>query len=240
MILALMDGSVSLLMNARVRQSAHSSNSRTLQFSLYLLDCSCHIEGSVSPVCDVQNGQCDCRPGVGGTMCNQCLPGFFNLTSEGCTSCNCSGFSTSEQCNGDGQCSCPYGIVGVKCTQCNAGFYNISVDGCLECNCNPLGSTPDPCHVNSGQCTCTGGTVGLDCSQCPDMFFVTDGLTRERCVRCVCSGRSETCVVDETSFALVAIQSNFSDLCSSNPLECSDGWQLLTASGSRAAPYGPK
>lgn len=30
-------------------------------------------------------GQCSCLPGVSGRQCGRCFPGFYNLTSSGCT-----------------------------------------------------------------------------------------------------------------------------------------------------------
>ena len=35
--------------------------------------------------CAEIGGQCDCLPGVRGRRCDQCTPGFYNLTRSGCT-----------------------------------------------------------------------------------------------------------------------------------------------------------
>lgn len=48
--------------------------------------CRCNPYGTVSerygpPVCDQLNGQCQCKPHVIGLKCDQCEPGFWNLTS---------------------------------------------------------------------------------------------------------------------------------------------------------------
>ncbi len=45
--------------------------------------CECDVTGSVSVECAV-GGQCECKPGVGGLQCNQCLPGFNDFGAEGC------------------------------------------------------------------------------------------------------------------------------------------------------------
>ena len=45
----------------------------------------CDPVGSLSARCDAESGKClDCRPGVGGLKCEQCLPDFYNFNEAGC------------------------------------------------------------------------------------------------------------------------------------------------------------
>lgn len=44
---------------------------------LFLGSCRCHRLGSWTESCD--NGQCECRPGVGGPRCDRCEPGYWGL-----------------------------------------------------------------------------------------------------------------------------------------------------------------
>lgn len=129
---------------------------------------------------------------------------------------------------------------GLKCDACLPGFYNISTEGCLQCECDPFGSLSEICDSVSGQCVCTGNSIGQNCDECPDGSFLTNGIARERCVRCVCSGRTNMCTVDDVNHVLGAIRSDFRTLCSLAPTNCSDGWRLLTSDGQEAAPYGPR
>jgi len=39
--------------------------------------------------CDIESGECDCKPGVGGRRCDRCLKGFWGFGDEGCTKCEC-------------------------------------------------------------------------------------------------------------------------------------------------------
>ena len=46
--------------------------------------------GSISTTCDRISGHCSCRPGVGGNLCDRCLPGYFGMPliakgNSGCT-----------------------------------------------------------------------------------------------------------------------------------------------------------
>ncbi|XP_046546823.1 laminin subunit beta-1-like isoform X2 [Haliotis rubra] len=56
--------------------------------------CQCSPVGTLDTTCE--NGQCDCaplggqctcKPGVGGRRCDVCMPGYYNLSSSGCTEC---------------------------------------------------------------------------------------------------------------------------------------------------------
>lgn len=67
-------------------------------FSWHTLECSCDPRGtevSKCPAgslcfCDQETGQCPCRPGVEGALCNECVDGYWNLDGEsGCQPCNC-------------------------------------------------------------------------------------------------------------------------------------------------------
>ena len=60
---------------------------------------------------------------------------------------------------------------------------------------------------------------------------MTDGINRDRCIECTCSGRSDSCVVDSENYALGAVQSEFTTLCTQNSTNCNDGWQLRTEIG---------
>ncbi len=52
--------------------------------SIFCLDiCECDQTGSLSGECGTDR-QCDCKPGVGGLQCDQCLPGYTAFSAEGC------------------------------------------------------------------------------------------------------------------------------------------------------------
>lgn len=48
-------------------------------------DCQCDLVGSLTAsTCDVQTGQCNCKTGVGGLSCNQCLENHYDFSINGC------------------------------------------------------------------------------------------------------------------------------------------------------------
>ena len=49
------------------------------------LECFCDLAGSLGPLCDPSTGQCQCRAGVTGVNCSQCLPEHYGFgQDEGC------------------------------------------------------------------------------------------------------------------------------------------------------------
>ena len=186
-------------------------------------------------------GQCSCKPGVGGPTCADCLPDYFNFTSEGCSPCDCSEYTTSVSCNvTTGQCSCPEGVIGRTCDECMSGFFNLSTDGCQACDCDTSGSVDGSCDLLSGQCMCLGSLGGQRCDECDEGFFNTGGGVRETCEQCVCSGRTQECSLSGEEAQLMALQFNFSQLCSTDPLTCGDGWRVAAEGDSIETVFGPK
>ncbi|KAM4618417.1 netrin-4-like [Polymixia lowei] len=57
--------------------------------------CSCHLVGSVLSAgggpCNPSNGECICKPGVGGPHCDSCMLGYWGLHEYGCRLCDCAG-----------------------------------------------------------------------------------------------------------------------------------------------------
>jgi len=89
--------------------------------------------GSVGSECNLETGQCMCKPGVGGRSCDRCAAGHFKFTKDGCTACNCHPDGSKHQnCTADGVCECLKGVLGLKCDQCPENKFNLSV-GCIAC-----------------------------------------------------------------------------------------------------------
>lgn len=56
-------------------------------FCQFSLACRCNEAGTVpSTVCD-QDGACSCKDNVTGTHCDQCSPGYFNLSQDNNNGC---------------------------------------------------------------------------------------------------------------------------------------------------------
>ncbi len=191
------------------------------------------MTGSESSSCS-DDGVCTCKPGVDEPTCDNCRPGYFNFTSEGCSPCSCSEYSISAtSCDAaSGQCTCPSGITGRQCDSCLPGFYGLSLDGCMPCNCDPYGSVDAACNVTTGQCSCINGIGGLTCERCSSGFYFTAEVGgADACERCVCSGRAAICGRSSVEGQLRAVQYNFTELCSENSVSCGRGWEIRTDAG---------
>ncbi len=138
-------------------------------------------------------GQCFCKSNVQGLTCNQCRPGFSNLSTlnpDGCGSCSCNPagtFNGQDTCDSsDGQCLCKGFVMGTRCDMCQPNTTMLSASnptGCTPCLCDPLGSSSSECHPLTGQCTCRPGVTGLKCDQCLPGFT---GLSSNGCGQCSC------------------------------------------------------
>lgn len=177
---------------------------------------------------------------MGGPICNDCRPDHYNFTSEGCTPCGCSQFFTSPFCNViTGQCACPDGVTGLTCDMCLPNYF-LTTQGCELCACDQAGSLSSTCNQVTGQCECMEGLTGRKCDRCSDGFFNTGGRGgREVCSKCVCSGRGSTCSLSSQNGTQLAIQYDFSELCSTDSVSCSDGWRFMTLSGDETAVLTP-
>ncbi|GMT13881.1 hypothetical protein PFISCL1PPCAC_5178, partial [Pristionchus fissidentatus] len=130
-------------------------------------DCGCNPIGAYGSACD-RSGQCRCRPGVGGKICDHCTPGFWgiHLIAKGrtsCTPCGCSVFGASRpDCEqSTGICECKPGVRGERCTVCIQDDHVLTSRGCVpaeervrgEVSCNV-----EPCvhgaECRAGRCVC--------------------------------------------------------------------------------------
>ncbi|KAL0901465.1 hypothetical protein ABMA27_006716 [Loxostege sticticalis] len=155
--------------------------------------CGCNRLGSVSDRCD-EDGQCSCRPGVGGLKCDRCEPGYWGLPRigtghTGCIPCGCSAFgSVREDCEQmTGRCVCRAGVQGQKCTVCADHRRRLGPNGCSDPESGGVvGSCSElSCYFGA---VCTERTGGALCecaaAPCPDtennmLVCGSDGKTYE-------------------------------------------------------------
>ena len=101
-----------------------------LLWTLFLA-CDCHTVGSTDELCDSVTGQCSCEANVVGRDCSRCQVNTYNLSRDGCMTCECNADgSTSLQCDDIGQCPCLGHVAGLKCTQCALGYYGLPAKPC--------------------------------------------------------------------------------------------------------------
>ncbi|CAG9855043.1 unnamed protein product [Phyllotreta striolata] len=169
--------------------------------------CECNKLGSYSDICDAQTQQCQCRPGVGGTKCDRCEPGFWGLPKistgyHGCIPCACSNFgSVRDDCEQmTGRCVCKPGVQGQKCTICTNHNKYLGPNGCvtateLAMSANPSSCSERTCHFGATCIEKTGSThcqCHINCTnekEPPQMVCGSDGVT----YRSACNLRAQAC-----------------------------------------------
>lgn len=104
-------------------------------------ECNCSgpgVQELTDPTCDVDSGQCKCRPNVAGRRCDTCAPGFHGFPN--CRPCDCHEAGTVPGiCDPlTGQCSCKENVEGPRCDQCRLGTFSLDAanpKGCTRCFC---------------------------------------------------------------------------------------------------------
>uniref|UniRef100_A0A803TYS0 Laminin subunit alpha 5 n=1 Tax=Anolis carolinensis TaxID=28377 RepID=A0A803TYS0_ANOCA len=112
-------------------------------------DCNCSspgIQDQMEPGCNIDSGQCRCKPNVVGRQCDLCAPGYYGYPN--CRKCDCHQAGTKASvCNPlTGQCHCKENVEGQRCDQCHLGTFSLDANipkGCTRCFC--FGAT-DRCH----------------------------------------------------------------------------------------------
>uniref|UniRef100_A0A672YMI7 Laminin subunit beta-1 n=1 Tax=Sphaeramia orbicularis TaxID=375764 RepID=A0A672YMI7_9TELE len=140
-------------------------------------ECSCDRRGTEvtqcplqSPCfCDQATGQCPCRTGVVGVLCDECEDGYWNLDgASGCQPCSCdSANSVSNVCDKvTGQCPCRPEFGGRQCDECGENHFGNPDLQCVSCDCNLEGTLRPSCDPETGECLCRVGVTGIFCDEC--------------------------------------------------------------------------
>ncbi|XP_034090119.1 LOW QUALITY PROTEIN: laminin subunit beta-4-like, partial [Gymnodraco acuticeps] len=140
-------------------------------------ECTCERRGTEvtqcpegSPcVCEPQMGQCPCRGGVQGILCDQCEDEYWNLGGgAGCQPCSCDTANAfSNTCNKvTGQCPCHAEFGGRQCDVCGENHFGNPDLQCFSCDCNLEGTEPPSCDPETGECLCREGVSGIFCDEC--------------------------------------------------------------------------
>ncbi len=152
--------------------------------------CECFELGTYTDIsgvvkqCNLDNGQCECRPNVKNRKCNECKNGFWNILSgQGCEECKCNPLGSFNQtCDFvSGQCFCRPGVQGLKCDTCQPNWYGYSDQGCTKCECNQFGTELNALQCDdTGKCSCRENFAGVKCEKCAEnRYNFTSG-----CLKC--------------------------------------------------------
>lgn len=192
--------------------------------------CACNPDGSLHQFCNPFSGQCECKSGIQGLLCDTCPPGTYGPRTGGvCVSCNCSAAGTvpGSVCHPlTGQCVCRPHAEGRQCDSCRDGWYASGLEGCQPCHCDPRGTGKGSafCDKESGQCQCKSGMGGLRCNHCSaHMYNLSLGNDTHACRPCNCDrmGTLAETMCDPDSGQCVCVPNHQAVDCSTcKPGEC--------------------
>ncbi|XP_029467612.1 laminin subunit alpha-5 isoform X2 [Rhinatrema bivittatum] len=147
-------------------------------------ECNCSrvgVQEQMELGCDLESGQCTCKPNVVGRQCERCAPGYYDFPN--CRRCDCHQEGTEPGiCDSvTGQCHCKENVEGLKCEQCKLGTFYLDAGnpkGCTRCFC--FGAT-DRCHISSksrAELVDMSGwaLLSTDRQQIPLSFSLEEGL----------------------------------------------------------------
>ncbi|KAK7153113.1 hypothetical protein R3I93_011118 [Phoxinus phoxinus] len=199
--------------------------------------CSCDPRGSLNQFCNPFTGQCECKHGVRGLLCDTCIPHFYGLNGSGvCLACDCSlnGSVPGTSCDAEsGQCKCKPHTEGRQCDMCRDGYHSLDRSnslGCLPCQCELRGTVngSDVCDKTTGQCTCKHNVEGLRCNRCSiHTYNLSSANATHGCQPCQCDhmGTVPATVCDPASGQCVCQPTRYGRDCGT----CKPGFFLSEA-----------
>ncbi|VDP08781.1 unnamed protein product [Soboliphyme baturini] len=169
------------------------------------VECNCDPTGSLSGICNVLGGQCQCKQNVVGHQCDRCSPGTYGFGPQGCTACDCNNVGSLHNfCHlNTGQCVCRDGVYGRQCDQCQPGYWGFP--NCRPCICN---GHADICEQSTGVCIdCRDLSTGDQCDRCQNGYYGDPRLgSNLPCRPCSCPGgpgsgfqHADTCYLDPST-----------------------------------------
>lgn len=198
--------------------------------------CGCDPRGSLHQFCNPFTGQCECKHGVRGLLCDTCISHFYGLNGSGvCLACDCSlnGSVLGTSCDAvSGQCKCKPHTEGRQCDVCRDGYHSLDRSnslGCLPCQCELRGTVngSDVCDKNTGQCTCKHNVQGLRCNRCTvHTYSLSSANATHGCQPCQCDqmGTVPATVCDPASGQCVCQPTRYGRDCGT----CKPGWCFQT------------
>ncbi|XP_039860060.1 laminin subunit beta-4 isoform X2 [Simochromis diagramma] len=144
-------------------------------------ECSCDRRGTQETrcplgrpcFCDPRTGQCPCRTGVIGKLCDECEDRYWNLNiASGCQPCSCDLIkSISNICDKvTGHCPCHPEFGGRHCDECRENHFRNPDLQCISCDCNLEGTKQPSRDPETGKCICRAGVSGVFCDECTPGF----------------------------------------------------------------------